>query len=335
MVAALPARRVLQGTVLVVANPAAAGITATMVDRIADRLRQHAPQVTVAWTTRAGEARDLAAAAAGGGQVELVVAVGGDGTVQEVSHGVATGATAEPPIVLALPAGGGNSSVLAWWGRAGWPEILDAALDQQRSAVRGIDLLHLVEPDIVAALGASSGFLAAVLAGARNKPGPRGLDRYHAAAADVLAAMPADPTVVRVDGTTIHDARTCLAAVGGGRHRAQLYQFLPESVLDDGLLDVCVIGELNDAAVAEVALLVLSGEHLQHPAVSYARGRRVTIERTDGLPLLAEYDGDVWEEAGPRLTVDVLPGALRVLGSFESEPAVAVSGRSMLASSQA
>ena len=47
--------------------------------------------------------------------------------------------------------------------------------------------------------------------------------------------------------------------------------------------------------------------------VTYSRGRRVVIERTDGEPLVAEYDGDVWQAAGPRLTVEVLPGVLRAL----------------------
>jgi diacylglycerol kinase (ATP) len=175
--------------------------------------------------------------------------------------------------------------------------------------------MRLVEPDVDVLLGASSGFLADVLIGARDVTGLAGRDRYYAAAAGVLAAMPAHPTRVTVDGRIIHDGPVSLAAVGGGRFRAYAFQFLPRSVLDDGELDICVIDALTGAAVSEVANLVPTGGHLSRPEVTYQRGRRVCLERTDGLPLVAEFDGEVWTGAGSTLTVEIIPGALRTLAS--------------------
>ncbi|MDP9072718.1 MAG: diacylglycerol kinase [Actinomycetota bacterium] len=320
-----PTPRTVEGHVLVVANPAAAGVSGPMLDEIAARLGDRGARVTVAWTTRAGDAVDLAADSAADGEVGLIVAVGGDGTVREVAQGLLDVPQSQSPVVLALPAGSGNSTARSCWGPRGWQAALDAALDQRRSCVRAIDLLRLVEPDVVSVLGASSGFLANVLIGAADVVGLQGLDRYHAAAAAVLAALPADPTVVRVDGVVIHDGPACLATVGGGRHRAQLYQFLPRSVLDDGQADVCVIAAVDHAARDEIAALVLTGDHLAHPAVRYARGRRVTIERSDGRPLVAEYDGDLWLRPGPTMTIDVLAGALALLASIEPPDAEAVS----------
>ena len=84
-------------------------------------------------------------------------------------------------------------------------------------------------------------------------------------------------------------------------------------MLDDGLLDVSTIDALDAAATAELVPLVPGGEHVALPQVRCARGRRVVVERTDGRPLVAEFDGEVWDAAGPRLTVEVLPRALRVL----------------------
>ena len=47
--------------------------------------------------------------------------------------------------------------------------------------------------------------------------------------------------------------------------------------------------------------------------MTYARGRRVTIERSDGGPLLAEYDGEVWAPAGPTITTNgSVPATARV-----------------------
>ena len=99
--------------------------------------------------------------------------------------------------------------------------------------------------------------------------------------------------------------------VGGGRFRARSFEFLPLSVADDGLLDVCTIGALGADDVGRVLGLVMAGRHLSSDAVRYGRGRRVVIESTDGAALVAEYDGDVWDAAGPRLTIDILPRAIR------------------------
>jgi len=245
------------------------------------------------------------------------VAVGGDGTVREVAEGLVRcprrRGDSDMPVLLALPAGSGNSTCRNLWGELEWPEVLDAALDPARSTIRNLDVMRLIEPDVDVLLGASSGFLADVLIGARDVTGLAGRDRYYAAAAGVLAVMPAHPTRVTVDGQVIHEGPVSLAAVGGGRFRAYAFQFLPRSVLDDGELDICVIGALAGSAVAGVADLVPSGGHLSRPEVLYQRGRRVSLERTDGQPLVAEFDGEVWAGAGSTLTVEILPGALRAL----------------------
>jgi diacylglycerol kinase (ATP) len=167
-----------------------------------------------------------------------------------------------------------------------------------------------------AVLGASAGFLAAVLVGARSAdPALTGIDRYFAASVDVMAAMPDHPTRVTVDGVVLREGRLSSVAVGGGRFRARFFQFLPDSLLDDGLLDVSTIDALDATTVQEMAPLITEGTHLGRPEVRYGRGRQVLVERTDGGRLVAEFDGCVWDAAGSRLTVEVVPAALRVLAA--------------------
>ncbi|HEY2301907.1 MAG TPA: diacylglycerol kinase family protein [Acidimicrobiales bacterium] len=305
---------------VLIANPAAAGVSRDVVDAIIERLHPAVSHIETVCTAQRGAgvdaARDLADA-----EVDLIVAVGGDGTVREVAEGMARSAVRPGgragPALLALPAGSGNSTCRNLWGELEWAEVLDRALDPGRSVTRWLDLIHLVEPDVDVLLGASSGFLAEVLIGARQITGLAGRDRYYAAAAGVLADMPAHPTRVIVDGDVIHDGPASLAAVGGGRFRAYAFQFLPRSLLDDGELDVCVIDHLAGSTVSEVADLVPSGRHLARPEVTYRRGRRITIERTDGQPLVAEFDGEVWSDAGPALTLEILPGAVPALAGLD------------------
>ena len=299
---------------VVLANPTAAGVTPEVVTHVVERLRAAGRSVHTAWTTGPGHAQALAAAAPAAADGDTwLVALGGDGTVREVAHGLVRRGTPGPAL-LALPAGSGNSSCRNLWGECDLDAVLDLALDRGACRVRSLDALHLLEPGVVALLGASSGFLADVLVHARRAgPSLSGIDRYFAGAVEVLADMPSHPTRVRVDGRVVHDGAACSVTVGGGRFRAQSFQFLPLSELDDGLLDVCVLAALDGPALTAVSELLPRGDHLARPEVHYGRGRRVVVERTDGAPLLAEFDGEVWDCAGPRLQVDVLPGAVRAL----------------------
>ncbi len=305
--------RLFYGRALVVANPAAAGVNASVLDEVCARLAPCCEVVQQRRTTAPGSATALVSEACRDARPDVVVAVGGDGTVQEVAEALSR-LPGRPPDLLALPAGSGNSTCRNLWGGLDLPQVLDLALDPSAHRVRRVDLLHLVEARRSVVLGASTGFLAEVLIGARDLDATiAGFDRYLVAAAQVLEAMPAHPTRVTVDGVVLSDGPTSSVAVGGGRFRARDFQFLPLSLLGDGLLDVSTIGALDSAQTAVLAPLVPGGEHLLLPQVEYTRGRRIEIERTDGQPLVAEFDGEIWATAGPTMTVEVRPAALRVL----------------------
>jgi diacylglycerol kinase (ATP) len=317
---------------VVLANPMAAAVTPDVVTAVGGLLAGSGYTVETHLTEHPGHAVELVRAACADPRPATVVVLGGDGTVREAAEGIARGrgrwpgrgaaaaspvpSTLDGTVLLALPVGSGNSVCRNVWGDLEWPDVLAAALGPS-ARVRHLDLMRLVEPDLGVLLGASSGFLAEVLIRARTVTGQHGRARYYTAAAGVLAAMPDHPTRVVVDGVVVHDGPASVAAVGGGRYRAHAFQFLPESVLDDGLLDVCTIGPLVGLAASELVPLMPDGKHLAVPGVGYARGRQVRIERLDG-PLVAEFDGEVWDRAGAVLTVDVVPGAVPMLAPLHA-----------------
>jgi diacylglycerol kinase (ATP) len=299
---------VQQADCLVLVNPSAAAVDAGMAREIEARLSGHARTVRTARTEAPGHAAELAREHADAG---LIVAVGGDGTVSELVQGMAG-----HQVLCALPAGSGNSTARNLFGDRTWRQVLDLLEDPGATTVRRIDLLRVAEPGVTAVLGASTGFLAQVLRDARAvDPAVKGIDRYFASAAGVLQAMPEHPTRVTVDGVVLADGPLASVAIGGGRYRAWSFQFLPESLLDDGLLDVCAIDALDAAGAAELVPLMATGRYLGRPGVRYARGASVTVERTDGLPLVAEFDGSVWDAAGARLAVEIVPAALLALAA--------------------
>jgi len=273
-------------------------------------LSGRARTVRTAWTQAPGHAAELVREHADAG---LIVAVGGDGTVSELVQG-----TTDRQVVCPLPVGSGNSTARNLFGDRSWRQVLDLLDDPGRFTVRHLDLLRLVEPGVTAVLGASTGFMAQVLRDARAvDPAVKGIDRYFTAAAGVLQAMPDQPTRVTVDGTVLADGPMASVAIGGGRFRAWSFQFLPESLIDDGLLDVSAIDALNPAALAELVPLMATGQYLGRPDVHYARGTSVIVERTDGLPLVAEFDGSTWDAAGSRLTIEIVPNALLALAATD------------------
>lgn len=301
---------VQQADCLVLVNPSAAAADASVAHEIEGWLSGRARTVRTAWTEAPGHAAELAREHADAG---LIIAVGGDGTVSELVPGM-TG----HQILCALPAGSGNSTARNLFGDRSWRQVLDLLDGPGALTVRRIDLLRLAEPGVTAVLGASTGFLAQVLRDARAvDPAVKGIDRYYASAAGVLQAMPDHPTRVTVDGVVLADGPMASVAIGGGRFRAWSFQFLPESLLDDGLLDVCTIDALSPAAVAELVPLMATGQYLGRPDVRYTRGTSVIVERTDGLPLVAEFDGSVWDVAGSRLSIEIVPDALLALAAVD------------------
>jgi diacylglycerol kinase (ATP) len=299
---------VRQADCLVLVNPSAAAADASVVHEIEGRLSDRVRTVRTAWTQGPGHAAELVREHADAG---LIIAVGGDGTVSELVPGMAS-----HQVLCPLPAGSGNSTARNLFGDRNWRQVLDLLDDPGAFTVHRIDLLRLAEPGATAVLGASTGFLAQVLRGAGAvDPAVKGIDRYYTSAAGVLGAMPDHPTRVTVDGIVLADGPMSSVAIGGGRFRAWSFQFLPESMLDDGLLDVCTVDALSPDAVAEFVPLMPAGQYLGRPDVRYARGTSVIVERTDGLPLVAEFDGSVWDAAGPRLSIEIVPNALLALAA--------------------
>ncbi|KOG16326.1 diacylglycerol/lipid kinase family protein [Streptomyces viridochromogenes] len=308
-------------SVLVVANPAAGTTSERLTADVLALCAAHAAHVRLHPTAGRGDATSaVRAARAGTGghpRPDLVVAVGGDGTVHEVVDGligaVGTDSGARPALVI-VPAGTGNSGYKMLWADRPWQTALRAVFDGPGHGARlhRLDLAHLAETGAKVFLGACSGVIADALRVARHVP-QTGRDRYTTAFAEAADAFAPYPGRVTVDGTVLHEGPTVLANVGGGRFRGGRYQVLPHSEPDDGLLDVCVIGSPVDPH--EVPELTRRAAHLGLPGVHYGRGRRIVVERLDGVPLCFEYDGNLQPPELGCLTFDVLPGALPVWGA--------------------
>lgn len=233
-----------------------------------------------------------------------VLSIGGDGTAGVCASAVAGRGV---PMVI-VPAGTGNSMFRAIWEDRPWSDVLDDVLGGH-CRIRSIDLLEVSGGSSggrsMSLLGCSAGMVAEILVASTGLTGVSGRDRYSAAIGPALEHHQPFGGRVTVDGESLAEGPMSLVAVGGARHRSGTFQLLPRSVLDDGLLDVCVVAGVDATGFVELAGAVVDGSHLSDPRVSYAQGSTVVIERTDGDPLIFESDGDVWQAEERSVTVSV------------------------------
>jgi diacylglycerol kinase (ATP) len=288
---------------VIIANPAARGIGSEQVAELEHLCRNHIGDVTVRWTTAPGDATSIAESSV---EASLILAVGGDGTAREVVHGMTGGGSAAMFIV---PAGTANSCYRSFWGELPWQQALAEALTKPRP--RKLDLALLKENDKLVLAGAATGFPPQAIHLAETMTGLTGRARYEKALLDLAISFEPYPGRVTVDGITVHSGSTMLANVGGSRYRGGQFEVLPHSIIDDGLLDVCIIGGDHDPA--DMLRAARAGEHVTASGVVYARGRHITLERTDGQPLWFEHDGEVLAGGGNQFTLDVIPNAVPVL----------------------
>ncbi|GAB2819374.1 diacylglycerol kinase family lipid kinase [Streptomyces daliensis] len=304
---------------MIVANEQAGSASRSLLDEVEDLCGELAGTVRHTRTAHAGHAREIAAEAGAEG-VDVVVAVGGDGTSSEAAGGLLDSrrSLSRRPALLIVPAGTGNSFYREVWQDRPWQEAMRSALDVAEPHIRLVDMARIEETGETVLLGACSGLAAEALETAAAVNGCSGRDRYQEATAITLRTFAPHPSRITVDGEVIHEGSVVLANVGGGRYRAGRFLLLPRSVLDDGLLDVCVLtGRFENA---QLMRLVQDGgrtgqidSDTEWPGAVYGRGRRVEIERLDGKPLTFERDGELVRSGHPRYSLRVLPGALPLL----------------------
>lgn len=279
------------------------------------------PYMSVAFTRRRGEATSLVAAALREGHSEIV-AVGGDGTINEAVNGFfdAEGSVS-PDAVLAFVSSGTGSDFRKAFGLD--DEGVDAVAHLRAAHVRPIDVgrVRFLSRDGIPrtryfANIASFGLSGVIVDGVNRSRfakyfGGRFAFGFHS----VLGLMGYRGRAVRlmVDSSFDEIVNISTVAVANGRVFGAGMQVAPDAEPDDGQFDVVIIMNGPRMQMLSDMKLIYTGEHLGNPNVRVVRGRKVVaapVAETRGLPVLIETDG----EGVGRLpaTFEILPRALNV-----------------------
>jgi len=294
-------------TALLVVNPAAGGGRTERLWRVV-RDDLHRLGFAFEWTatTGPGRATDLAREAAEAG-VSLVVAVGGDGTLNEVVNG-AVGDERPRPVVGAILTGRGRDAARNF-GIAADPRRAARRLMEGAEVV--VDLVRAEWPGgaqrwVVSAAGA--GFDAAVAARAATRRGPGTLP-YLLSVVATLSRHATVPAEIEADGERVWTGPLTAAVVANGAHYGGGMKIAPAANPADGRLDLVVLGDLGRLELLRWLPTVYRGRHLANPKIRTRVARRVAIRPARPLPV--HVDG---EPAPPTpVTLTIRPGALRLL----------------------
>ena len=264
---------------------------------VSDRLRDAGLEVAVVVGRDGDEAFDRLRDQVADG-VDGVVAVGGDGLVNIALQ--VTGGTGIPLGIV--PAGTGNDIARS----LGLPRKDPvAAVDLVVGGrTRPIDLGRANGRWFAGVLG--SGFDSMVNERANRMSWPNGRSRYNLAIVAELRTFRPVPYVLELDGQRL-ESEAMLVAVGNGTSYGGGMQVCPGAVLDDGLLDVTLLGPISKPEFLRVFPRVYKGTHVEHPAVSVRRARTVSLH-ADGVTAYA--DGE--RVAVLPVTCDAVPHALHV-----------------------
>jgi YegS/Rv2252/BmrU family lipid kinase len=292
---------------LVVVNPAAGGgRTRRGWPRVRDALARAGLDFDWVATAAAGDGTRLAREGVRSGY-RLVVAVGGDGTVNEVVNGVTGGDGAPLAVAGAVLTGRGRDACRNFGVPSRVPDAA-AALVSGVDATFDLGLVTWADGRRRYFLGAAgAGFDAAVAARAQSVAARGTLPYLLAVLATIHASRPS-PARIGVDDAPPWQTPLTAAVVANAPYFGGGMKIAPQAETSDGLLDLIVLGGLGRLEMLRWLPTIYYGGHLANPRVSARRATAVAIEAPAPLP--TQVDGEV--DGRTPVTVTVARGALRL-----------------------
>ena len=284
--------------------------------RIASSLQASIEQMGGAeWTGTEypSHAAELAEQAAREG-FDVVVAVGGDGTVHEIVNGLMQVPADQRPMLAAVPIGSGNDfcanaglesdptrAILRAF--SGKPKPVDIGMVRDgsgrveywdNSLGIGLEAAIVINSLSLSRLqGMAMYFVATIMTIVKDHEAPR----FH----------------ITTDGEKI-EGEFLLVSLCNGPREGGGFMMAPEAVLDDGELDYIMLDRVSRPMILRLMPELMRGTHLRFKQVHPGRFRK--LELTADRPLVIHTDGEIFANASTNvreLTVQVLPEAIHLV----------------------
>lgn len=279
-------------------NPAAAaGRSAMRLGAVLASLRTMGAKVELYRPPSADAARRSMSELAG--EAERILVVGGDGMVHQAANALVGSST----VLAIVSAGTGNDAVTS----LGLPHDVDEACKAALADPLPIDLIR--NGDQVGVTVATAGFSVAVNERADAMRRVKGGIKYTLASLVQLPKLNRYSFELVLDGES-REVEANLVAVANTAYFGGGMKVAPDAKVNNGSLDVVLIGPASRAAFAAVLPTVFSGRHVRSKHVSIFRAETVEI---NGVDTSLRVDGEKFGSLPTSLVVE--PAALQVAGA--------------------
>lgn len=286
----------------VILNPRAG--TALAQGQLAEHLRR-VPGLTIVETKQPGDGRRLATEAVRSG-CDLLVAAGGDGTINEVLNGMA--ADFGRAAFGILPLGTANDFARTINLPADVPAAIEILLAGQTEPV---DVIRYTGTEPRYFLNVSAGGFSGLVNEAltdemKQTWGPLA---YLRSAAAVLPNLTDYRTFIACDDGPEQKLHLYNMVVANARYVAGGIPIAPEAQLNDGLADIIIVPAASILELAVLGPQILLGAHLASELIHFRRIRKISVRSEPGMWF--NVDGELI--ANVPATFEVLPRVLKLV----------------------
>jgi diacylglycerol kinase (ATP) len=281
------------------------------IDRIATELHLDYEIVS---TERPGHAIDLAQQASADG-FEFVISVGGDGTSNEVLNGImqAWNQGFRSTTMGIIGVGRGNDFAFGFGILPGLEEGFKVI---QKNQPHPVDVGIIVGGDFPRGRyfgnGVGIGFDAVVGFEAAKLTRIHGFLNYVVAALRTIILYLQAPTLrIEYDNKVITQP-SLMVSIMNGRRMGGGFMMAPHAVTDDGLLDLCIAGQVSRMGILLLIPKFMNGTQATHTQIKTGSATKINVFAVDGsLPVHA--DGETICVAGKELTVEIIKQPIKLL----------------------
>lgn len=284
---------------LFIINPVSGG---KKKDGVPELIQQHVDpavfEYDIEFTTGIFHANALAKAAVG--EYDVVVAIGGDGTVNEVASGIADTDT----ILGIIPYGSGN----------GLSRFLNIPMDAV-DAFKTLNMARAITIDAGKMNGqwffnmAGMGFDAHISHVFANGSEKRGFVSYFKSSVREISSYQSKKYHIEIDGV-VYDREAFMLSMANSSQYGNNAHVSPTASVQDGLLDVCIIKPFPLWRFPEMGLRMFTKTAEGSKYVEIVKGKHIVITREQKGPI--HLDGEP-QVAGTHIDINVVPAALNVI----------------------
>lgn len=292
---------------MLIVNPAAgSGKTMKALPQIENILRAKKIEYEFHFTQKPRHATELVQEI--GSKFDVIVAVGGDGTINEVINGV-------PELKIPfgmIPLGSGNDFARSC--SIPYNSVEEAIQVLLNHDVKNIDVGEVNGRKFVNVLG--MGFEGQVNWNARKIEFVKGAFRYILAILYTLLAYKRIPMKLTLDRKILEND-IYMVSIGNGWNVGGGLQLTPKAKLDDGVFDVCYIKEITRWRIITNFAKLSNGTISDLHEVEIFQAKRIRVESSEFIPL--HFDGEKFEKKCKKLNIKIHPKAQPIIGNWAGD----------------